>query len=690
MAGLVESKKGGGFALIFGGILLTADAFGLDLTWSPHLAIGVPYALVVVLGLWWKDRSYIFTAAIVGSLFCLLGLYFSFSSDQLWIGIANRGFAIFLIWMVAALCLFYKKEKIEKLALLRRNDLIGQETLAVENSLKESQRELQNLEKASREKLQNLEKENLGRLQGMEKDTAILRLKILEKEALLDRLEEEFLKVKNTLKEQEDRLVAIAEHQGKEEEAFDRLQESLNRLQDEKMTAEERLRDKDALIAKAEEDRNRTAGALWEKEQQLGNVLENLSLLEKDLQDKVELMACKDEELKQVQGLLHERDDNLRSVEVRLTRTQEKLTEKERDLKRLELNMLAMESQLQVTKNTLEDRDGLLEKIETQIHESLKKNSRADSQTKPDRITLEPKEKPPRPMTWDPARQPQGLHKNPDPQVEPYTPDLNFEQRPEKENGNNTAPAWELTDEKVKNRFLRYARELERSNEDLKEFASIASHDLQEPLRKIMSFGMRLKKDCSPQLDDRGKDYLERMERSAQRMQKFINDLLQYSKITPSSTRRQSVDLNEVISQVLIVLESRIEQTHPMIEVDPLPVIEADRMQMTQLFQNLISNALKFHKKGDPPAIRIIHRLLPDESHEIRVEDRGIGFDENFLNRIFKPFERLHSKSEYEGTGMGLAICQKIVLRHGGQLTAESSPQKGATFIITLPPATRR
>jgi PAS domain S-box-containing protein len=227
--------------------------------------------------------------------------------------------------------------------------------------------------------------------------------------------------------------------------------------------------------------------------------------------------------------------------------------------------------------------------------------------------------------------------------------------------------------------------EMEPGNRDLQEFAAIASHDLQEPLRKIISFGSRLKKDCAPSLDDRGKDYLDRMDRAAHKMQKFIGDLLQYSKVTVQTLPYQRVDLKEVVADVLLDLESRIEESQARVKIDTLPVIEADPMQMHQLFQNLISNALKFHQEGKPPTVNVRHRLLENGWHEIRVEDQGIGFDEQYLQRIFKPFERLHGKMEYEGTGMGLAICQKIVHRHGGEITATSSLRKGTTFIIILP-----
>ncbi|GJL78613.1 MAG: hypothetical protein NPINA01_16020 [Nitrospinaceae bacterium] len=226
---------------------------------------------------------------------------------------------------------------------------------------------------------------------------------------------------------------------------------------------------------------------------------------------------------------------------------------------------------------------------------------------------------------------------------------------------------------------------MESGNQEFREFASIASHDLQEPLRKIIGFGSRLQKDCAPALDDRGKDYLTRMEKAAHHMQKFIEDLLHYSKVTLFSIPLRPVDLKEVVADVLALFEERIDETQAVIDVGALPTLKADATQMHQLFQNLISNALKFHKHGESPAISVSHRIQENGWHEIRVADQGIGFDVRHLKRIFKPFERLHGKMEYEGTGMGLAICQKIVHRHGGEITATSSPQNGSTFIITLP-----
>lgn len=683
MTGHVERKKVGNTPLILGGILLAADAFGLDLWISPNFAIGVPYALVVVLGLWWRDRSYIITAAIAGSVLCLLGLYFSFSSDQLWMGVVDRGFAIIVIWLVAVLCFFHKKEKTEKLELLKLNDRIGQEQFAMENTLKENRKKMQDLEKEGHEKLQILTKENRDNIQGMEKDAALLRLKVLEKEALLDQMEEQFSRVNKTLKEQEDRLVALAEGQSKGVEEFERLEESLHWLREEKVKLEKRLFDKDAQIEKAEEDRNRTAGALWEKEQRLADVLDDLGLLEIDLQSKTASIDELKEALEHAKNQAQERNDCFKTMETRFNKIQEELEEHERLLEQAESKLLEVKNQSQGALKTFQDREGLLEKIGQQIRESLRGNTKTPKEL--EKIALKQKDKLKEQIEWSHTPQQEGLKKSPKLQVERLTPDRGFAQKADEPNGKNPSQDEQHDDEKIKNRLSRYTRELERSNEDLREFASIASHDLQEPIRKIIGFGMRLKKDCSPFLDDKGKDYLERMERSAKKMQKFVSDLLQYSKVTGSSTRCHKVDLKEVISQVLILLEVYMEETHPKIEIGPMPVIESDRMQMVQLFQNLISNALKFHKKGEPPVVRISHRLLENEFHEIRVQDQGIGFNEKDRDRIFKPFERLHGNSEYEGTGMGLAICRKIVLRHGGQLTAKSSPQQGTTFTVTLP-----
>ncbi len=231
------------------------------------------------------------------------------------------------------------------------------------------------------------------------------------------------------------------------------------------------------------------------------------------------------------------------------------------------------------------------------------------------------------------------------------------------------------------------ALELRRSNGELEQFAYVASHDLQEPLRKIQAFGDRLKVKCAPQLGDDGLDYLERMLNSSGRMRQLINDLLAYSRVTTKIRAFLPVNLATVMQGVLSDLEVRIQQSGARIDIGELPTIDADPLQMRQLFQNLLGNALKFAKEGQPPSISVEATLPPGPRPmcELQFRDDGIGFDEKYLDRIFQVFQRLHGRGEYEGTGVGLAICHKIVLLHGGEITARSSPGNGATFIVSLP-----
>lgn len=243
----------------------------------------------------------------------------------------------------------------------------------------------------------------------------------------------------------------------------------------------------------------------------------------------------------------------------------------------------------------------------------------------------------------------------------------------------------------------RFAEQLERSNAELQSFASVASHDLQEPLRKIQAFGDRLKARCGEQLGEQGRDYLGRMQNAAHRMQILIQDLLKLSRVTSRALPFVPCDLGEIVQAVLLDLEVIVEQTDARIAVAPLPTIDADPVQMRQLFQNLIVNALKFHKPGEPPEVRISGRelMLQDPAAsgatagervcEIQIQDKGIGFDEKFAEQVFVVFQRLHSREEYEGTGIGLAVCRKITDRHGGAIVAKSAPGQGAGFIITLP-----
>lgn len=237
--------------------------------------------------------------------------------------------------------------------------------------------------------------------------------------------------------------------------------------------------------------------------------------------------------------------------------------------------------------------------------------------------------------------------------------------------------------------LLEQADKLARSNAELEQFAYVASHDLQEPLRKIQAFGDRLKTKYEANLGPEGIDYLGRMQNAAARMQVLIQDLLTLSRVANNSKPHTSVDLNDVIATVVSDLEMRIRDCEGRVETGALPIISGDRGQMAQLFQNLIGNGLKFRKPGQPPVVKVWSELQALPAGEamwwITVEDNGIGFDEKYRERIFQIFQRLHGRNEYEGTGIGLAICRKIVERHGGSIAANSTPGAGAKFLITLP-----
>ncbi|MFZ0929530.1 MAG: PAS domain S-box protein [Syntrophobacteraceae bacterium] len=230
-----------------------------------------------------------------------------------------------------------------------------------------------------------------------------------------------------------------------------------------------------------------------------------------------------------------------------------------------------------------------------------------------------------------------------------------------------------------------YMTKLEQSNQTLQDFASIASHDMKEPLRKVISFGNMLRQKSGESLGQSGNDYLNRMLNATERMQSLLTGLLDYSRVATASEPFEQVHLSDLIGEVLSDLEVRIVKTGDEVHVETLPVISADPTQMRQLFQNLIGNALKFHKPGEKPMVQVRSVSKTDSGCQIIVEDNGIGFEERYLERIFAPFQRLHGRSEYEGTGMGLAICKKIVERHRGNITARSTPGVGASFIIQLP-----
>lgn len=230
-----------------------------------------------------------------------------------------------------------------------------------------------------------------------------------------------------------------------------------------------------------------------------------------------------------------------------------------------------------------------------------------------------------------------------------------------------------------------YSRELERSNRELQDFAYVASHDLQEPLRKVRAFGDRLQARLGADLDETAADYLHRMRSTAARMQALIQDLLSYSRVGTRDPVTVIVELEEIVRDVLVDLQASMESTGGEVTVGPLPAVTADPLLMRQLFQNLIGNALKYHRPGVPPRVRVSARGDDGAFECISVADNGIGIDHQYAERIFTPFERLHARSEYEGTGMGLAICRKIARRHGGDVTVSSTPGEGTTFSVTLP-----
>lgn len=244
----------------------------------------------------------------------------------------------------------------------------------------------------------------------------------------------------------------------------------------------------------------------------------------------------------------------------------------------------------------------------------------------------------------------------------------------------------DVTERRVTERRLAaQRRELQRSNAALNEFAFVASHDLQEPLRKILSFGERLGTSAGPMLEGDARHYLERMLDAATRMRTLITDVLAYSQIATSGAPFAPTDLGAIARDVVSDLELLIADTGARIEVGTLPVIDADAMQMRQLFRNLLGNALKFRRKDSAPVVQLRASATADGFCTIAVSDNGIGFKQEHGEKIFRMFERLHARSQYEGTGIGLAICRRIVERHGGTIAATSTAGEGTTFNVTLP-----
>lgn len=248
----------------------------------------------------------------------------------------------------------------------------------------------------------------------------------------------------------------------------------------------------------------------------------------------------------------------------------------------------------------------------------------------------------------------------------------------------------DITEKKMaQETLIQKTEQLARSKAELEQlelFAFSATHDLQEPLLKIIFYSDFLEKEVAPQLDGKGREYLQKICVGAYRMLHIMEQLRDLSRIGTADNPFEKISLESVLHEVISDLDMRISEAGARVEVGPLPLIEGDKTQMRQLFQNLLSNALKFRLAGGaPPQVVIKSRASDNGLAEICVEDNGIGFDEKYLDRIFKPFQRLHGSNEYEGSGIGLAICHKIVLRHKGSITAKSAPGKGTVFIISLP-----
>ncbi|TNE48411.1 MAG: hybrid sensor histidine kinase/response regulator [Deltaproteobacteria bacterium] len=237
--------------------------------------------------------------------------------------------------------------------------------------------------------------------------------------------------------------------------------------------------------------------------------------------------------------------------------------------------------------------------------------------------------------------------------------------------------------DELEERVQERTAELARSNEALKQFAYVVSHDLREPLRKITSYIGLFQQRYEDDLDEKADKYIHYIVDGAERMQQLIVALLTYSRIGRQELSYQLTDLNQIVQQVLHDLDLCIQENQAVVTCDPLPQLQVDPQQISQLFQNLINNALKFHGTQAPE----IHITATQEDSEwkISVQDNGIGIKKEYTERIFKVFQRLHTQKEYKGTGIGLSICQQVVERHNGRMWVESTPGAGSTFYFTLP-----
>jgi PAS domain S-box-containing protein len=235
-----------------------------------------------------------------------------------------------------------------------------------------------------------------------------------------------------------------------------------------------------------------------------------------------------------------------------------------------------------------------------------------------------------------------------------------------------------------KERVGELTAEVARQGRELEELVSIASHELDEPVRKVASFARLLREGSGDRLDEEGRDYLARIARAARRMAALLDDLRTLSRVATATLPFSPVDLREAALAVTAGLDDLVRETGARVTIGALPVVEADLSQMEQLLSQLVRNAIRFAKPGEPPVVRV-DAAIEDGVARLTVADQGIGFEQAHAERIFQPFQRLHGRGVHEGSGLGLAVCRRIVARHGGRIEARSAPGEGATFVITLP-----
>jgi light-regulated signal transduction histidine kinase (bacteriophytochrome) len=239
------------------------------------------------------------------------------------------------------------------------------------------------------------------------------------------------------------------------------------------------------------------------------------------------------------------------------------------------------------------------------------------------------------------------------------------------------------TRKRAESHLLQKVEELNRSNEELQQFANIASHDLQEPLRMVASYTQLLSRRYKGKLDTDADEFIAFAVDGASRMQRLIHDLLAYSRVGTKGKELLNTSSENALQQALLNLRGAVDESGALVTHDPLPMVKADEMQLTQLFQNLVGNAIKYQKTGIPN-VHISAAMNGEDKWNFSVKDNGLGIDPQYFEKIFGMFQRLHKREEFAGTGIGLAICKKIVERHGGKISVESQPEHGSTFHFTL------